>query len=321
MTTNIAVYDPFIAQLVQLRQFNQSITFDYEDPKGNKEARSHIYKLRQTKSAVENARKAEKQASLEYGRRVDAEAKEIIGEIEEMIEVHATPIREIEEREKQRVAALAERVDWFAEMVPDEQADSTDLAERLALVKSTPVDESFEEMEVLAARTKLDTIEKLEALHSSAAKREADAAELERLRREQAEREEREREDRIRREAAEQAQRQAEARAQAEAKAAAAKAERERQEQEHRELQLKLEKEQAERRADEADRRAKEELAAKQRAENEARRKREENQRHRTKINNQAIKALVKGGVSNEQAQAVVTLIAAGDVPRVTINY
>lgn len=319
--TNIAVYDPFIAQLNELRKFNQSITFDYEDPKGNKEARSHIYKLRQTKSAVENARKAEKQASLEYGRRVDAKAKEVIGEIEEMIDVHAAPIREIEEREKQRVTALSERVDWFSDMVPDEQATASDLAERLALVKSTPVDESFEEMESLAARAKLDAIAKLEALHTAAAKREADAAELERHRREAAEREAKERDEAIRREAAEQAQRAAEAKAEAERKAAAEQAERERQAQKHRELQLKLEKEQAERRAVEAERRAKEELAAKQRAEEEAKRKREENQRHRTKIDNQAIKALENCGLSNEQAQAVVTLIAAGSVPNISINY
>ena len=95
----LAAYSEFRAQLSKLREENASLIFDYHDPKGNKEARSHIHKLRRTKGAVESVRKEEKAASLAYGRRVDAEAKAIIGEIEDMIEVHERQIKEIEEAE------------------------------------------------------------------------------------------------------------------------------------------------------------------------------------------------------------------------------
>ena len=73
--SNIAVYDEFRGQLSELRDANAKTVFDYEDPKGNKDARSHVYKLRQTKSAVEMARKEEKAESLAYGRRVDEQAQ------------------------------------------------------------------------------------------------------------------------------------------------------------------------------------------------------------------------------------------------------
>src|SRR3990167_7339060 len=110
-TTAIAVSDEFRAQLAELREHNAKLLFDYEDPKGNEDARSHVYKLRRTKAAVDKARQAGKAASLGYGRRVHSEGKEIIGEIEAMIEVHAKPLAEIEEREKKRVEGHTGRIE------------------------------------------------------------------------------------------------------------------------------------------------------------------------------------------------------------------
>lgn len=62
--TTIVAYDPFRAQLAQLKEGNAKAVFNYRDPIGNKEARSHVYKLRQTKSAVDKVRKAEKEARI-----------------------------------------------------------------------------------------------------------------------------------------------------------------------------------------------------------------------------------------------------------------
>lgn len=58
----ISAYDPFRAQLAELKTNNEKAVFNYEDPAGNKEARSHIYKLRKTKSAVDRVRKDQKQS-------------------------------------------------------------------------------------------------------------------------------------------------------------------------------------------------------------------------------------------------------------------
>ena len=57
----IAAFSEFRSQLATLKHDNSKAVFNYADPKGNKEARSHIYKLRQTKSAVDKVRKEQKQ--------------------------------------------------------------------------------------------------------------------------------------------------------------------------------------------------------------------------------------------------------------------
>ena len=56
----IAAFSEFRSQLATLKHDNSKAVFNYADPKGNKEARSHIYKLRQTKSGVDKVRKEQK---------------------------------------------------------------------------------------------------------------------------------------------------------------------------------------------------------------------------------------------------------------------
>lgn len=241
--TTVAAYDPFRTQLAELKEGNSKAVFDYRDPKGNKEARSHIYKLRQTKAAVDKVRKAEKEASLNYGRLVDSQAKEIVQEIEEMIEVHEKPIREIEKEEEDRIAghrAAIAKLESFLNS-PDLGATS-DLAivNRDAFRLLEP-DEKFEEFTAEALRTYKSVLERFEIEIDKLSKREAEQAELEKLRKEAAEREQRDRDERIAREAAENARIAAEqaaaaerkkladeqARKDAEAKAAIERAERE----------------------------------------------------------------------------------------------
>ena len=60
---------------------NSSITFNYDDPKGFKEAKSHVAGLRKVKSKIEKTRKALKADALEYGRKVDGIAKELKADI------------------------------------------------------------------------------------------------------------------------------------------------------------------------------------------------------------------------------------------------
>lgn len=318
----IAVYEEFRAQLAELVEENKKAVFDYEDPEGNKEARSHIYKLRQTKSAVDKARKKEKQASLEYGRRVDSEAKEIIGQIEDMIEVHATPIREIEEREAKRVAALEDRLDALKDpMTINPTLPSPAFQEWIDKIEAVEIDESWDEYRDGAARQKEATLDWLRTHHSDALKREEQAAELEQLRREKEERDRRDREEQIKREAAERAKREAEEKAQREKEEAERKVA-------EREAKLKAEaekaereKEDAERRAQEAEEKARQELEEKQQREREEAERREANKRHRTKVLKQAKAALAENGVDSEQAALAIDIIAAGKVPSVSIAY
>lgn len=319
----IAIYEPFRAQLGELKQFNDSVVFDYASPKGEREARSHVYKLRQTKAAVEKARKDEKAASLEYGRQVDAQAKEIVTEIEAMIEVHQRPLDEIAQREKDRQAKHLEKLErmrsWFT--ATNEDLSAAQLRDRLAQLESYALGPHWEEFEVDAARTKDEGVAALRAMIERREKYEAEQAELARLREEQARREREERETRIAKEAEARALRQAEESAKAEREAA-----------ERRELELKLAAERAEREKAEAIQRAEraaveaeakarrdaEAAAARERAETE---KREANKRHVAKVNRAAVEALIAGGIEAETAGAVVDLIAARKIPNVTIAY
>jgi colicin import membrane protein len=329
----LAVYNPFRAQLIEFKEFNSKLVFDYEDPKGNKDARSHVYKLRQSKAAVEKARKEEKAASLEYGRRVDAEAKEIIAEIEAMIEVHQKHLDEIEQREQARIDGIKSRINAFVVATEGlESLDSGAIHERLTQVKGVALDDSFAEFLAEAGQVKDMATKKLEAAHALAMKREADAAELERLRKEAAEREQKERDERLQREAAERAKAEAEAKAQAEREALERKAREEKEAAEKRELELKLQAEKAEREKLEAEQRAEREKqeaieAERLRIQREAEAKaaeeakREADKKHQAKIHGEIIAALAVCGISEDAAKAAIVAIRKGEVPHVRIIY
>lgn len=314
--TTIAVYDEFVAQLASLREYNASVVFDYGDPAGNKEARSHIYKLRQTKSAVEAARKKEKAASLEYGRKVDAEAKEIIGEIQEMIDIHAKPIQEIEDREKERIAKHQNLIDGMYDVANQtEHQDGTPLTAddyrmALAYLEGLIIDGTWEEFEGGAAIAKDQTIGIVKKRLADREQFEAEQAELARLRAAEEARKEDERLDRVRAEAAERAKREMEE-----------AAKREREEAEKRELVLKLEAEEAKRRAAEAEAKAKRELDEKQAREEEEKKRREANKAHKGKINRAIVSAMLDHGLDEDTAKTVVRLVASGKIPNMEITY
>lgn len=317
----IAAYSEFTAKLATLEKENAAVVFDYEDPKGEKAARSHIHKLRRTKTAVDTARKEEKQQALEYGREVDRQAKEIVARIEAMIEVHQKPLDEIKEREEVRIAGIEERIATIKAAAYNLPVTSDALRDRLNDTQQMVVDESFDEFMAVASGDKKEAIRVIEAALSTAIENEKQQAELEALRLEKEARERAEREERLKAEAA-----------QAAREAAEREAEKERQriEAEHqaeiaaREAREKAEKERAER----AERQAAE---AKEAAEREAREReeaarreaeaRERDDKHRAKINSEAAAGLVACGVSKSDAEKVVDDIAAGLVAHVTITY
>lgn len=334
-SNDIAVYQPFRNELAKLKADNDKLIFQYHTPKGNKEARSHIYNLRKRKADIERARKAEKASALEYGRQVDAQAKEIASEYDAMIDKHQAPLDEIERIEAERVAAHNAKISELAALVEfDEfsEPDSAELSTRLEAAQSFVVDDSFEEFQEQANAGKTAAIEKLSLMLEARQKYEAEQAELERLRAEAAKRQQQEREDRIAREAAERAQREAEEKArlvqeETERKARAEKEAAERREQDLRDAAAKAEREakeqaeRAERAAQEATERAKREAEHEKRREQEEAERRERNKRHKASINNKAVDALVAGGMDKEQAKLAVTLIAKREIPSVTISY
>lgn len=326
----VKAYEPFYAELAKLESDNASLVFDYESKKGNKEARSHVNALRATKGALERARKEAKEESLRIGRAVDSEAKEINGRIEAMIGVHQVKLDEIEQREKNRIAAHQEQLDALT--VIHTGSTVKEYKFHIATLEAVVIDDSWQEFAVEAAKARDASLAEHRRLLAAQELADAEAAELAKLRAEAAERAKRDQEAKIAHEATERA----EAAAKQAAKQAAEAAEK-------RELELKLAAETAERRRAEAEQKAEKDakdaaaraeqakakavkdeqdrVAAAARAEAEAQAKREANKAHRTRINRAALAALVKGGVAEEIAQLCITLIAKGEVPAVQINY
>jgi colicin import membrane protein len=329
-----AVFNEFRSQLAALEENNSAVVFDYATPKGNKEARSHIYTLRQTKSAVEKARKQAKQDALDYGRIVDSSAKEICDKIDQMIDVHSAPLLEIEQKEAARVCAHRDGIAVILNYSSSHHATlkSIDVSVCIEELEKLAPDEKYEEFTAEAIKSFKASMEYLVTCRDNAEKREIEQAELDRLRKESAEREQKEREERIAAEAANRAKAEAEAKAKEEAESIQRKAEQEKREAEERDRQNRIaieraerEKAEAEKRAIDAERRAKEQ-AEREIADRQAREKadaeaRESNKRHLSKINNEAADDFVSAGLSEESAKAAVRAIASRLVRNVSIKY
>lgn len=335
MDSPLAVYDPFRAQLAELGAHNKSLVFDYETPAANKEARSHIYKLRQVKAALDKARTAEKAASLEYGRRVDGEAKAIHEQIEGMISVHQKPLDEIEAREKERIEKHQQTIAAIQAAItllpgaPDKDAALLRVElDALEVMDLGDMQEFAEE----ALRCKDEATRILRDRHTKRVKYESEQAELADLRVKAEAQAKKDREEQIAREATERAQRDAAAKALSIKQEADAKAKREREDSEKKLLEEKLKTERLQREKSEAEQRAKDaardteerlkrEAAAKAKKEAEELAKREADKKHRAAINNAAVAAFVKGGLSEAHAKTAVELIAKKSVPNIVINY
>ena len=298
LTGEIKAYDPQRKTLVEIQKENSTLVFDYESPKGNKEARSHVHKLRRSKTAVEEVRKAEKAEALEYGRKVDSEAKAIIGIIEEMIDHHMIPIKAVEEKEAARVAHIQSLIEEIEECASTSDSgfgpySSVEFKSHLEILESKEITEDvYGEYTEEAIRAKEHAIEKLNDLIPAALQKEADAAELAELRRlreldEKREREEREAADRKAKE----------------------------------ELIAKEAEERGRKAAEEQANREREEREAAERAEAERTEKLAANRKHQAKINNAAVASLMESEMSESDAKHIVSRIAKGQIAHVSINY
>ena len=162
-------------------------SFDYEDTKGDKAARSYIAGLRKIRSRIESARKEAKSHVLDYSRAVDAQAKVLEAEILGLIQPHQQALDAIAQREKQRVAGHEESLRLISAMVQSAMIAGQSTAvirEAITWLQVCPTGE-MEEFEQ-QANTEIDNaLRILEALHTAAVEREKrealEAAEAQRL--------------------------------------------------------------------------------------------------------------------------------------------
>ncbi|MDD9238349.1 hypothetical protein PVM11_05420 [Enterobacter roggenkampii] len=317
---------------------------DLSTAKGRARIASLAAQVSRSKTAVEKPGRDYLKRLKEQPKVVEAELRRFVTECDQLRDEVRRPLTEWEDAEKARTEALQHRlvdlraladvIDTAGNYLP-----SADIQARIQEAKSVVLDESWQERTAEAGVAKDSTIQQLEASLAVAQKREHEAAELERLRKEAEEKARLEREEAIRREAAEQAKRDAEAKAQAEIDAAArreaeARAATERAEREKIEAQQKADREakaaaekaeQEKNDAIAAERRRQEELEAarlaeqKRIADEEARRAADKE--HRRTINRQAIADLIESGLSQEMAEKALIAIASGKVSAVSIKY
>ncbi len=299
---------------------------DLSTAKGRARIASLAAQVSRSKTAVEKPGRDYLKRLKEQPKVVEAELRRFVTECDQLRDEVRRPLTEWEDAEKARSEALQQRlVDLRALAdvidVAGNYLPSADIQDRIQVAKSVVLDESWQERAAEAGVAKDSTIQQLEASLAVAQKREHEAAELERLRKEAEEKARLEREETIRREAAEQAKRDAEAKAQAGIDAAA-----------RREASEKARAEEAERQRIETEKRAtreKEEAVAAERRRQEEEQKRiadEEARRaadkeHRRTVNRQVIADLVKQGIPIEWAEKCLVSFASGKVSGQTIKY
>lgn len=310
----------------------QTVVADISTDAGRKTIASTAYKIARSKTALDKMGKDLGENHHKAWKAITTERSRIATELDALKDEFRKPLTDWENAEKDRVAAHELALEGICENPlwgPTETA--ADIRKRLQYLENYPA-RDWQEFSTRATAALKDETDRARQFLASAEKREAEAAELARLRQEQIEREQRERDERIAREAAERARTEAERKAREEAARVAAIAENER-------LRVEREKAQAERLGREAVERA-EQAAARAKAdadaaiENERRRvaaekaqaerdaaNREANKKHRAKINNAARDALVMAGLTEEQATVAITAIAKGEVPSVKISY
>jgi hypothetical protein len=98
----LVVFDEVAATIAEWKAENKKLVFEYDTPQGEKDARSHIAKLRKGKTKVGEIHKEAKAEALAFGRKLDTKKNEYNGEIDTMIAVHKDPLDAIE-AEKQAV--------------------------------------------------------------------------------------------------------------------------------------------------------------------------------------------------------------------------
>jgi hypothetical protein len=337
----------------RLREEVKSVVPDVTTAKGRKEIASLAHKVARSKTTLDGLGKELVAGIKEKAKVIDASRKIARDELDALKAEVRKPLDDWESAEAARVEQHERGIAVIREYGQAGQfldMDSELLKRNLAELEAIELGDHWEEFAAEAESVKAQSVINLTQRIAEAERREADQAELERLRKEAAEREEaerkakaeqeqKERDERLQREAAERAvaeeKRKAEeaekARIAAEQEKArqAAEAERQRiEDQARKDAEHKAAIERAEREKQEAIRKAEDAAEAeRRRIAHEAEQKRLEDEaraadiEHRRTINNAAVASLVKSGISEDCAKSVVTAIAKGDVDHVKIQY
>lgn len=301
-----------------------SIAPDLSTATSRKEIASLAFKVARSKTALDEIGKTITEDARKQIDAVNAKRRDVRERLDTLKTTVRKPLDDWEAAEAARVADLEDRLKDFSEDLPGVDSSSFDIATAIDEIEAIPVDDTWHEFKDRAHAAKTGTLNVLRDLLAKAEVREAERAELERLRAEAAAREEEDRrrqaeerrkaeEARIEREKAEAAERAAKA---AEERAAREKAEAE--------ARHKRELEEAKQAAEFALNEERNRQARIKAAEDEARAKREADQARRAEVRDAIAKALLDTfGLVNadeEPADVLANEIMAGRIPHVKVE-
>ena len=298
-----------------------SIAPDLSTASSRKEIASLAFKVARSKTALDEIGKTVTEDARKRIDAVNAKRRDVRERLDTLKVRVRAPLDEWEAAEAARVADLEDRLKDFSEDLPGLDAPSAEVKHVIGEIEAIPIDDTWAEFKDRAQAAKTGTLNVLRDLLEKAKVREAERAELERLRAEAAAREEEDRrrqaEERRKAEAARIEQEKAEAaeRAARAAEERAARAQAEAEARHQRELAAAAERErlavEAERKRI-ADEQARAEAARKAREADEARRA-----QVRSDIWN-AIEDVLTADMDNEDPASLVTeAIMAGRIPHV----
>lgn len=314
---------------------------DLSTLKGRDAIKSLAFKVTRSKTAIDAAGKKLNEDARAQINKVDEVRRKIKAELDTLADEVRKPLTEWESAEADRLAYVKEYFDWLESCAIVGQSDGVpEIAAKIKAVEAGRCDAAeFQGTFDQAVAAKARILAALSTSLARAEKAEADAIELERLRKQAAERAEAEAKkaalehaerDRVARERDEEASRmraaeEEKARLHKAAEDARLKAERDAEADRQkvaREHQAALDRAEAEKQAviDAAARAERQrEAEAKQAADDQA--KRDADQKHRTEVKGRVKEALKGLGASEPTAVKIVLAIIAGEVPNVTLRF
>ena len=146
---NLTVFNPIQALIAEVQQQDALMEPDYTTPEGEKELRAWVRIIKGHRASLEKVRVIAKANALEYGRAVDAKAKELKAPFDKIIDARMKPLDDIENAKRAAAEAIVE-----AERVAAAKAE----ADRLADLERREKEAAAKEAELKAAQAKIDAV-------------------------------------------------------------------------------------------------------------------------------------------------------------------
>ena len=156
----LAVFDAAREEIAKYKAINATTTFNYQDPEGNKLARSYVFKLRKAKTPLAKFHKDAKHDALRLCQEIDAEHRFLRNELDEMIAPHAIEIKKIEDEAE--AIREAEKLAAAAEVNRQEQEKADALRKREEAVAAAEAKQAAEEERIIRERELLEAEKKAE---------------------------------------------------------------------------------------------------------------------------------------------------------------